>query len=486
MMKAVSGNENAYLTVYLSLIFGIVLSLLLVLIEGAAIGAVRAQAEIVADLGLDSVFAEYNREILNQYELFFVDSSYGTSNGGVGKVEARLSEYMGYNMNPANDKIVLGENMLLTLRNPYLQINKVSYATDEECAVWKSQAVNYMKAVYGGDLVSTVKSHIDTVNENGLTDKDVVEEISRKKEEFERSFSDEEIEEYGEESESEYSYSNVSGVFDKIVGEGILTLVMPAGGSISGAVADNGPYFSNRGAVNKGNGLHEGADRADGITDELIYGEYLMTMCGTYTDTKDEGLLKYQIEYILYGENSDVGNLRKCAERLFAVRAASNVTSIFNDGIRKNEVKVVATAICTLIGQPQLGELLTDIILGIWGIAEAASDVNILLGGGKVPIMKSHGDWNVSLKGLLGMNIFGGNKSSNGLSYNDYLRVFLGIMDKTKKVQRSLDIVEMDIRKTGGNENFRIDRCIDYINVSFGFEDSNGHDFVFSRNKCYE
>lgn len=61
---------DAYLTVYLSLIFGIVLSLLFVLIEGAAIGALRAQAEIVADLGLDSVFAEYNREILDQYDLF--------------------------------------------------------------------------------------------------------------------------------------------------------------------------------------------------------------------------------------------------------------------------------------------------------------------------------------------------------------------------------------------------------------------------------
>lgn len=66
--------EGAYLTIYLSLTFGIVLSLLLALIEGATIGAVRAQAELVADLGMDSIFAEYHRELLNQYELFFIDS----------------------------------------------------------------------------------------------------------------------------------------------------------------------------------------------------------------------------------------------------------------------------------------------------------------------------------------------------------------------------------------------------------------------------
>jgi hypothetical protein len=125
-------NKNAYLTVYLALVFGVVLSLLLTLIEGAAIGAARLQSEIVADLGLDSVFAEYNRELLDQYEMFFVDSSYGTVNGGVGMVESRLSDYMGYNLNPNKGGIfnILG-NTWLTLNNPYLEIEEISYATDD-------------------------------------------------------------------------------------------------------------------------------------------------------------------------------------------------------------------------------------------------------------------------------------------------------------------------------------------------------------------
>ena len=100
---------NAYLTVYLSLIFGIVLSLLFVLIEGAAICATRAQAELVADLGLDSVFAEYNRELLEQYEVFFIDSSYGGRTGGIGMLEQHLSQYMSYNMNPEQDLLLAGE-----------------------------------------------------------------------------------------------------------------------------------------------------------------------------------------------------------------------------------------------------------------------------------------------------------------------------------------------------------------------------------------
>lgn len=59
-------------------------------------------------------------------------------------------------------------------------------------------------------------------------------------------------------------------------------------------------------------------------------------------------------------------------------------------------------------------------------------------------------------------------------------------MNRDVKAARSLDIVEMDIRGTDGNAQFRIDRCIDYLNVNFGFQDTGGHDFVFRKKMCYE
>ncbi|MDE7184320.1 MAG: hypothetical protein K2O40_07580, partial [Lachnospiraceae bacterium] len=234
---------NAYLTVYLSLIFGIVLSLLFVFIEGAAISATRAQAELVADLGLDSVFAEYNRELLEQYGVFFVDSSYGGRTGGTGMIEKRLSQYMSYNMNPEQDLLLAGETTLLKLRNPYLEIAEVSCASDENCMVWKAQAVNYMKAVYGGDLVARVQEQLDTVKNSGLDSKDALGEIEAQKQAFEEALDEKEIVEYGAESEEGYSYQKVSGVFDKIVGKGILEWVLSDSASESKAAVDAGPYF---------------------------------------------------------------------------------------------------------------------------------------------------------------------------------------------------------------------------------------------------
>lgn len=480
---------NAYLTVYLSLIFGIVLSLLFVLIEGAAAGAVRAQAELVADLGVDSIFTEYHRELLDQYKLFFIDSSYGGKNGGIGMVEAHLSDYMSYNITPDNDLFLPGEHTLLKLRNPYLEIDEVSYASDDQCMVWKAQAVQYMKAVYGGDVLTRVQEHIDIVQSNNLTEKDVYGEIAAQKREFDESLKQKEIQEVGAESEEGYSYQKVSGLFDAIAGEGLLKLVLPTGKTVSGAVMDAGPYFSARkknGKINEGTGLQNNTYKPDALIDELIFGEYLIKMYGCYTQPKEKGLLKYQNEYILYGFNSDAANLRRSVEVLFALRAAANLSSLYADSTRKSEVDLAALIICYLLLAPEFSDVLSAIILGIWALAEAVSDVHQLLDGGRISLIKGHKEWNTSLTGILTGNFHGNSTHNKGLSYQDYLRVLLGLMNKERKVTRSLDIVEMDLRQTDGNQHFRIDRCIDYIKVHFGFEDANGHDFVFYKKMCYE
>ena len=113
-----------------------------------------------------------------------------------------------------------------------------------------------------------------------------------------------------------------------------------------------------------------------------------------------------------------------------------------------------------------------------------------LLQGYKIPLLKEKGQWKTHLWGLLKGVISAGNVEPNqlqtGLSYEDYLRVFLALMNRQDKVMRSLDIVEMDIRQTDGNEYFRIDQCISYLQAGFGFSDAGGRDYVFDRAFGYQ
>lgn len=482
-------KEKAYLTVYLSLVFGIVLSLLLALIEGAAIGAARAQAELAADLGLDSVFAEYNREILNQYELFFIDSSYGGESGGTGKVEKHLSDYLCKNMDADKDVGILGGTTYLKLANPYLEIREVSYASDNAGEVWKAQAVTYMKAVYGGDIINTVKEHIETVQKNEMNTRDVAAELKKQKKKFEEALAEKGIIEYDTEDANGNSYKKVSKLVDKLISGTLLKLVTPSGEKISKASVNVNDYYSARahtGKVNAGIGLHQGASAADGFVDELIYGEYLMKVCGNYRDKKENSLLSYQIEYILYGFSSDTSNLSACLATLFAVRSVGNLISVYSSSNMKTQAKNIAKVLCILLASPELVPLLQNILMGMWALAESVADVKNLLDGGKVPLIKKDSQWSLSLLGILSGNFEGSGKKDEGLSYQAYLRVLLGLMDKQRKAERSLDIVEMDIRQTKGNEHFRIDRCIDYMKAGFGFMDAGGHDFVFEKIMCYE
>lgn len=85
--------RRGYITVFLSLSLTLILSLVFTVIEGARISAIRMKFECVADIGMNSVLAEYHRELLKQYDLLFVDTSYGGSHPNIANTEAHLRRY---------------------------------------------------------------------------------------------------------------------------------------------------------------------------------------------------------------------------------------------------------------------------------------------------------------------------------------------------------------------------------------------------------
>ena len=80
--------RRGYITVFLSLSLTLILSLVFTVIEGARISAIRMKFECVADIGMNSVLAEYHRELLEQYDLLFVDTAYGSSHPDIANTEA--------------------------------------------------------------------------------------------------------------------------------------------------------------------------------------------------------------------------------------------------------------------------------------------------------------------------------------------------------------------------------------------------------------
>ena len=82
------------MTIYLALSLTAVLSLCVLLIEGARMNGARFMAEYSLDVGMNSVLAEYHKELLEQYDVFFVDTSYGTDLPSIYNTAEHLQKYI--------------------------------------------------------------------------------------------------------------------------------------------------------------------------------------------------------------------------------------------------------------------------------------------------------------------------------------------------------------------------------------------------------
>ncbi|MDE6924841.1 MAG: hypothetical protein K2P59_06200, partial [Acetatifactor sp.] len=129
--KGNAKGENAYLTIYLALCITLILALCLTLIEGVRRNGARLETAIAAEISLQSVLAEYHRELFYQYNIFAVDSSYGTDLPGKINTERRLEYYLEKNLSFKD--VFLGALFyrdFFALSPEKISVTKVSVLTD--------------------------------------------------------------------------------------------------------------------------------------------------------------------------------------------------------------------------------------------------------------------------------------------------------------------------------------------------------------------
>ena len=161
--------HNAYLTVYLALCLAVILSLCLALIDGARRNGARLEAEIVTDIGLQSIMAEYHRELMKQYNLFAIDASYGTALCSKTNTEAHLQKYLSKNL--SCDDVFLSDFLyrdFFGLKLEQAEVKKVSVLTDGGGAVFRRCAVEAVKDDLGIGLFEELQGWMQTVEVNGL------------------------------------------------------------------------------------------------------------------------------------------------------------------------------------------------------------------------------------------------------------------------------------------------------------------------------
>lgn len=224
-----------------------------------------------------------------------------------------------------------------------------------------------------------------------------------------------------------------------------------------------------------------GADRKAGTVQEIQAGQGVKERPGTQT----EHALQYQIEYLIAGRENDTDNLRSVVNRLCALREAANLMYLYSDLEKKAEVQALSVATCALLLVPELAPTLELAIMMGWAYAESIYDVKSLLAGGRIPLMKDRNSWHYSLESALSGQLGDAEKEGRGLSYQDYLRVFMTLTGIDTLTGRAMNMVEADIRMTEGNRSFRLDGCYSRVRFEINMSSRYGYQYHITREKEY-
>jgi hypothetical protein len=160
--------------------------------------------------------------------------------------------------------------------------------------------------------------------------------------------------------------------------------------------------------------------------------------------TRDAFFSKYEVEYIINGNRSEAVNSMLVKSEILSVRLISNVMHIYTDTLKMSRITGLASALsawCAGLSTP----LIQTMLVFSWGMLESLYDMDQLSKGGQIPLFKSKEQWKTDLSGEIIQNKDTNNDSNPlSLSYQDYLKIFLIVMDSNKKLARIQDLIQLN------------------------------------------
>lgn len=484
-------SKKASITVFLTLLLLLSASFFFALLETARLKGVGTKADIVSDAALESVFAEYQKEVYENYGLLMLDCAYGSGNFAIENVEKRLQEK---NLN----NLKQSEKELYGINLTECKITGYQLLTDDGGNVFRHLAARTAKrealVQEVDDFAEEIQQKETLEQENGTVEKRL-EEANKTIEEAEQAKQAENTEEKVGDISAQKPQEEVKNPIEDAnqwKKSAVLSLLVRDESQLSNKAIALEHTLEHR-QKETGNLPVQGA-----ILEELWFVKYLETHMGSYRQVSSNHALDYEWEYILNGESSDRDNLKETVKSLIMIREIANMGYLIQDQQKCIEAEELAVALMGWSMNPPVVDATKWGILAAWAYSESILDVRALLEGRRIAWIKNPEQWTTGIN-QTGEAVDGfamAKDCENGWDYLKYLQ-FLICMKKDSAVNyRSMDIIEvntnamyeksiqMDHMMTGcesrvsyeaeplfwnmitiqrlGMETFQIDRCNQY------------------------
>ncbi|MDY3766982.1 MAG: DUF5702 domain-containing protein [Lachnospiraceae bacterium] len=457
------------ITIFLSLITVLFLAVICTVLEGIRIQGAKVRAAACLDMGLFSVFGEYDRELLSRYHVFFFDGSYRTGSFDVEKAEERLCFFMGQN----NDLSHVSPGIdWFKVNNTETRVIQYFLATDEGGKAFLQQAALFMQGIPNTDGKS---------NQIGVSQGEEIEnkiqifrDLYQKLEYFWQTMNTSEKE--------SYEIDPIEWIAGKRKGD-VLQQVIPPSFSVSSGDVSQFDRVSER-ACNEGT-MEIPTGDVENLEESFL--RYLFFTFGNAKERKAQEGLAYELEYLLEGQNSDEKNLRKVCEDLLEIRFADNFLTVQKDQKQREKAekmimdwkekadeteKKESENVKEEDRQERVTQEEIDIILLACAYQESCLDLQILLQGGRVPVEKNVGQWKVTEIPFWqnDVKILGAGEDTDGWTYQEYLQLLFEMRKVSDLPMKALDLVEWELRSGDDTAYFRADCCIGGMTVETAWQ----------------
>lgn len=442
------------ITVFLSLIFILLISFIGAVMESASIQMAKNYRRADMNRAIESVFAEYQKELLEEYEIFALDGSYETGQYSEQNLIDRLEYYGAGSMEQ--------------------KILRIQFLTDDGCQAFWERVSSYMEQKYGLDIVKEWTGMTSVWGQQ----EDQAGKYQAEEQEKEQNLEDLLAANEGELPKEENPIDHVG----ELQSSPILELVMPKDKEVSNKQTDASELLENR-ELNEGYGDFSDVAEEGGTLSSLLFGEYLLEHFSMFTDEEKTGTLAYELEYILEGKSSDRENLEAVVTKLMLLRFVPNYAYIQTDAAMKAEAEAMALTLCSLLAVPAITAAAAQVILLAWAYGETVMDLRSLLNGSRVPLVKSKESWQLSLSSLLKLGTdedqSEGMDTEGGLLYREYLRMLLFLESRETSAIRTLGMIEQNLKGEHGQSYFRVDLCISRVEFQSEVNLRRGIRFTF-------
>lgn len=447
-------SKKASITVFLTMLILLSASFFFALLETARIRGLGTKADIVSDAALESVFAEYQKEVYENYGLLMLDCAYGNGNFAIENVERHLQEKNLNNLKQS-EKELYGINLTECKMTGYQLL------TDDGGNVFRHLAARTAKrealVQEVDDFAEEIQQKESLEQENGTVE-ERLEEANKTIEEAEQAENTKSAEEPEQAENTEEKVGDISAQKPQ---EEVKNPIEDANqwkkSAVLSLVVREESQLSNKAIALEDTLEHRQKEIGNlpvqrAILEELWFVKYLETHMGSYRQVSSDHALDYEWEYILNGESSDRDNLKETVKSLIMIREIANMGYLIQDQQKCIEAEELAAALVGWSMDPALVKITKWGILAAWAYSESILDVRALLEGRRIAWMKNAEQWTTGIN-QTGEAVDGfamAKDCENGWDYLKYLQ-FLICMKKDSAVNyRSMDIIEVNINSMYG------------------------------------